>query len=411
MCSRRNAACVRTDPQATMSARPGGDTDNGPISGRENIQKGNAAPISRGPRVGRHSRPVTNATTPMISRSARCGGAANVSTRPMPASAPGQPFVLTISKLGLSFVEGGDEVGTALSFTLRRVAIRTVGVIGCGLMGSGIAEVCARAGYTTLVRELNDELVSKGLDRILKSMGTAVERGKMSADERDAVMQRITGTSRLEDLKVCDLVIEAATENPEIKRRTFAELDSVCPPHAILASNTSSIPIIQMATATQRADKVLGMHFMNPVPVMPLIEYVRTLTTSDATLDEARAFGESLGKRIIVSKDRAGFIVNFLLIPYLTEAIRMLEQGFASREDIDVGMMLGTSYPMGPFTLLDFVGLDTTLYIADVLFDEFKDPRFAAPTLLRQMVAAGYLGRKTGRGFYDYSAGEKPPTR
>jgi len=329
----------------------------------------------------------------------------------MPASAPGQPFVLTISKLGLSFVEGGDEVGTALSFTLRRVAIRTVGVIGCGLMGSGIAEVCARAGYTTLVRELNDELVSKGLDRILKSMGTAVERGKMSADERDAVMQRITGTSRLEDLKVCDLVIEAATENPEIKRRTFAELDSVCPPHAILASNTSSIPIIQMATATQRADKVLGMHFMNPVPVMPLIEYVRTLTTSDATLDEARAFGESLGKRIIVSKDRAGFIVNFLLIPYLTEAIRMLEQGFASREDIDVGMMLGTSYPMGPFTLLDFVGLDTTLYIADVLFDEFKDPRFAAPTLLRQMVAAGYLGRKTGRGFYDYSAGEKPPTR
>ena len=241
-------------------------------------------------------------------------------------------------------------------------------------------------------------------------MATAVERGKLAANERESALQNLRGTTRLEDFSECDLVIEAATENPEIKRRTFTELDQVCPPHAILASNTSSIPIIQMATATQRPDKVLGMHFMNPVPVMRLIEYVRTLTTSDETLDEARAFGESLGKRIIVSKDRAGFIVNFLLIPYLTEAIRMLEQGFASREDIDVGMMLGTSYPMGPFTLLDFVGLDTTLYIADVLFDEFKDPRFAAPTLLRQMVAAGYLGRKTGRGFYNYQAGEQPPS-
>jgi 3-hydroxybutyryl-CoA dehydrogenase len=289
------------------------------------------------------------------------------------------------------------------------VSIRTVGVIGCGLMGSGIAEVCARAGYTTVVRELSDDLLSAGLERVHKSMATAVERGKLAANERESALHNLKGTTRIEDLNGCDLVIEAATENPEIKRRTFTELDQVCPPHAILASNTSSIPIIQMATATQRPDKVLGMHFMNPVPVMRLIEYVRTLTTSDATLDEARAFGESLGKRIIVSKDRAGFIVNFLLIPYLTEAIRMLEQGFASREDIDVGMMLGTSYPMGPFTLLDFVGLDTTLYIADVLFDEFKDPRFAAPTLLRQMVAAGYLGRKTGRGFYNYQAGEQPP--
>jgi 3-hydroxybutyryl-CoA dehydrogenase len=215
----------------------------------------------------------------------------------------------------------------------------------------------------------------------------------------------------MSDFSTCDIVIEAATENPAIKKETFAELDRVCPPHTILASNTSSIPIIQMATATQRPEKVLGMHFMNPVPVMPLIEYVRTLTTSDETLSTARAFGESLGKRIIVSKDRAGFIVNFLLVPYLTEAVRMLEQGFASKEDIDVGMMLGTSYPMGPFTLLDFVGLDTTLYIADILFDEFKDPRFAAPTLLRQMVAAGYLGRKTGRGFYNYDAGEQPPNR
>src|SRR5262245_736052 len=277
-------------------------------------------------------------------------------------------------------------------------------------MGSGIAEVCARAGYSTIVREIDDDLLARGRARIEKSMGTGVERGKLAAAERDAALQKIRGTTSMQDLCACQLVIEAATENPEIKKRTFAELDRVCPPHAILASNTSSIPIIQMATATRRPDKVLGMHFMNPVPVMRLIEYVRTLTTSDETLETARGFGESLGKRIIVSKDRAGFIVNFLLIPYLTEAVRMLEQGFASREDIDVGMMLGTSYPMGPFTLLDYVGLDTTLYIADILFDEFKESRFAAPTLLRQMVAAGYLGRKTGRGFYDYSAGEQPPS-
>src|SRR3981081_798814 len=276
-------------------------------------------------------------------------------------------------------------------------------------MGSGIAEVCARAGYTTIVRELNDDLLARGRQRIEKSLATAVDRGKLPAAERDAALGRLKGTTHLEDFSVCDLVIEAATENPELKKRTFAELDQVCPPHTILASNTSSIPVIQMATSTRRPEKVLGMHFMNPVPVMPLIEYVRTLTTSDETLDTARQFGESLGKRIIVSKDRGGFIVNFLLVPYLTEAIRMLEQGFASKEDIDIGMMLGTSYPMGPLTLLDFVGLDTTLYIADVLFDEFKESRFAAPTLLRQMVAAGYLGRKTGRGFYNYAAGEKPP--
>ena len=286
-----------------------------------------------------------------------------------------------------------------------------MGVVGCGLMGSGIAEVSARSGYSTIVREINDELLGKGRQRIERSMTTAVERGKLSSADCDAALGRLTGTTSFDDFARCDLVIEAATENPDIKKKTFKELDRVCPPHTILASNTSSIPIIQMATATQRPDKVLGMHFMNPVPVMPLIEYVRTLTTSEETLATARTFGESLGKRIIVSKDRAGFIVNFLLVPYLCESIRMLEQGFASREDIDIGMMLGTSYPMGPLTLLDFVGLDTTLYIADILFDEFKDPRFAAPTLLRQMVTAGYLGRKTGRGFYNYEAGELPPRR
>jgi 3-hydroxybutyryl-CoA dehydrogenase len=296
-------------------------------------------------------------------------------------------------------------------YTAHFVEIRTVGVVGCGLMGSGIAEVCARAGYATIVREMDASLLARGRVRIEKSLTTAVERGKLDPADREAALGRIVGTLSLQDFANCDLVVEAATENPEIKKRTFAELDQICASHAILASNTSSIPIIQMAAATRRPDQVLGMHFMNPVPFMPLIEFVRALTTSDETLETARRFGESLGKRIIVSKDRAGFIVNFLLIPYLCEAVRMLEQGFASREDIDVGMMLGTSYPMGPLTLLDFVGLDTTLYIADILFDEFKEPRFAAPTLLRQMVTANYLGRKTGRGFYNYETGERPPSR
>jgi 3-hydroxybutyryl-CoA dehydrogenase len=278
-------------------------------------------------------------------------------------------------------------------------------------MGSGIAEVCARAGYATLVREIDEDFLARGRQRIEKSLSTAVDRGKLGVSERDTALGRIRGTTSLQDFGDCDLVIEAATENPDIKKRTFAELDQVCAPHAILASNTSSIPIIQLASSTRRADQVLGMHFMNPVPFMPLIEFVRALTTSEVTLQTAQSFGESLGKRIIVSRDRAGFIVNFLLIPYLCEAVRMLEQGFATREDIDVGMMLGTSYPMGPLTLLDFVGLDTTLFIADILFDEFKEARFAAPTLLRQMVTARYLGRKTGRGFYNYEAGEKPPSR
>jgi 3-hydroxybutyryl-CoA dehydrogenase len=294
---------------------------------------------------------------------------------------------------------------------MRAADIRTVGVVGCGLMGSGIAEVCARSGYTTIVREVNEELLARGLERVVASMDTAVKRAKLAAEERDAARARLRGTTSLDDFAGCDLVIEAATENPKIKKATFAELDRVCPPHAILASNTSSIPIIQMATVTRRPDQVLGLHFMNPVPVMKLIEMVRALTTSDETVQVAREFGASLGKRLIVSKDRGGFIVNYLLVPYLLDAIRMLEQGFASAEDIDVGMMLGTSYPMGPFTLLDFVGLDTTLFIADVLFEEFKEPRFAAPTLLKHMVAAGRLGKKSGRGFYDYQAGEQPPTR
>jgi 3-hydroxybutyryl-CoA dehydrogenase len=290
------------------------------------------------------------------------------------------------------------------------MTIHNVGVIGCGLMGSGIAEVSARSGYNVIVREINQELLDKGLARVEKSLNTAVERGKLTAEERDATRARLHGTIGLDEFAECDLVIEAATENLEIKRQTFAELDRVCRPEAILTTNTSSIPIIQVATATGRPDRVMGTHFFNPVPVMRLLELARALTTSDETLASVCTFGESLGKRIIVSKDRAGFIVNYLLVPYLLDAVRMVEQGFASREDIDVGMMLGTSYPMGPLTLLDYVGHDTTLSIAKVFFEEFKEPRFAAPPLLSQMVAAGWLGRKTGRGFYNYLAGEQPPS-
>ncbi|MBI4493175.1 MAG: 3-hydroxybutyryl-CoA dehydrogenase [Chloroflexi bacterium] len=287
--------------------------------------------------------------------------------------------------------------------------IQRVGVVGCGLMGSGIAEVCTRAGYQTLVREVNDELLQKGQQRIERSLATAVERGKLGTEARDAAWGRLQGTTRLDDFADRDLVIEAVIEQRDEKRQVFAALDRICPPQTILASNTSSIPIVQMATATQRPDRVLGMHFMNPVPVMPLIEFVRAITTSDATLDQARAFGESLGKRVIVARDRAGFIVNMLLVPYLVEAVRMLEHGIASREDIDLGMKLGTNMPMGPLTLLDFVGLDTALYIAEILYDEYKQPHYAPPPLLRQMVTAGFLGRKSGRGFYNYQAGERPP--
>src|SRR6266446_4609059 len=287
--------------------------------------------------------------------------------------------------------------------------IQRIGVIGVGLMGAGVAEVCARAGYDTLVREINDELLAKGLERIETSMQSAVKHGKLTAADEDAARSRVRGTTRLEDFADRDLVIEAAIEDFQLKKELVAQLDQICPPHAILASNTSSIPIIQLAAATQRPDRVLGMHFFNPVPTMQLIELVRTLTTSDEAIEAVRAVGERLGKRMIVSKDRAGFIVNYLLVPYMLDAVRMLEQGFASKEDIDVGMMLGASYPMGPFTLLDFVGLDTAAHVADVLFEEFKESRFAVPTLLRQMVAAGRLGRKSGRGFYHYKAGEKPP--
>ncbi|HDH09813.1 MAG TPA: 3-hydroxybutyryl-CoA dehydrogenase [Chloroflexi bacterium] len=280
--------------------------------------------------------------------------------------------------------------------------IKKIGVVGCGLMGSGIAEVCARSGYDVVVREVNDELLQKGLDRIRKSMAKGVQRGKLTQEEMDAALARIQGTTKMEDFAPCDLVIEAAVEKMEVKKQVFAELDAICPPHAILASNTSSLCITEMASATKRPDKVLGMHFFNPPPIMPLLELVRTILTSDETLQTAQEFGKSLGKTTVVAKDTPGFIVNLLLVPYLLDAVRALENGVATKEDIDTAIKLGLHHPMGPLTLLDFIGLDTTLYIAEAMYEEFKDPRYAPPPLLRRMVLAGHLGRKSGRGFYEY---------
>jgi len=282
--------------------------------------------------------------------------------------------------------------------------IRKLGVVGCGLMGSGIAEVAARSGYATVVRETSQELLAKGRGRVEKSMRAAVERGKLPAAERDQALGRIRFTTELEEFADCDLVVEAATENPEAKKQIFGSLDRICRPEAILASNTSSIPIIELATATRRPAQVVGLHFFNPVPVMKLVEVIRTIVSSEASVQAARALAESLGKRPIIAKDRAGFVVNVLLVPYLLDAVRLLEQGVASREDIDEGMRLGCGHPMGPLQLLDFVGIDTTYFIAEIMFEEFKDSRYAAPTLLRQMTVAGLHGRKSGRGFYDYGS-------
>ncbi len=281
--------------------------------------------------------------------------------------------------------------------------IKKVGVVGCGLMGSGIVEVCARAGYQVVVSEVNHDLLQKGLGRIRDSLAKAVSRGKATQEQMDQALARIQGTLDLADFADCDLVVEAAIDNMAIKKEVFAQLDRILPPHAILASNTSSLCVTEMASVTKRGDKVLGIHFFNPVPVMPLIEFVRTILTSDETMETARQFGASLGKTMVTAKDTPGFIVNRLLIPYLLDAIRIYEEGLASREDIDTAIKLGLSHPLGPLTLLDFIGLDTCLFIADAMFEEYKDPRYAAPPLLRRMVLAGHLGRKTGKGFYDYS--------
>jgi 3-hydroxybutyryl-CoA dehydrogenase len=280
--------------------------------------------------------------------------------------------------------------------------IKTVGVVGCGLMGSGIAEACIRKGYRTIVREVNDELLGKGMKALKGSMARAVEKGKATQGEAETALALLSGTTDLADMSECDLVIEAILENMAEKKKVFATLDSICPPHAILASNTSSLCITEMASATKRGGQVLGMHFFNPVPVMPLLELVRTILTGDETLETAKAFGASLGKTTIVAKDTPGFIVNLLLVPYLLDAVRALENGVATKEDIDAGMKLGCNHPMGPLTLLDFVGLDTAYCIAGVMFEEFKDSRYAAPPLLKRMVLAGQYGRKSGKGFYDY---------
>jgi len=282
-------------------------------------------------------------------------------------------------------------------------AIRAVGVVGCGLMGAGIVEVCARRGHTVVAGEVSQEALHAGLGRLRASLDKALERGKLAAGDHAAALDRVRGTTDLADFADCDLVVEAIVENLDAKREIFRELDAITPPHAILASNTSSISITKLATATGRPGQVIGAHFFNPVPVMPLLEIVRGLGTSDATFEAVRAFGLGLGKQIVVAqKDNPGFIVNLLFVPYALDAIRGLEQGVATKEDFDTAMKLGMNHPMGPFELMDFVGLDTLLFIADAMYDETRDTRYAAPPLLRRMVAAGFMGRKSGRGFYAY---------
>ncbi len=282
------------------------------------------------------------------------------------------------------------------------MAIKQVGVIGCGLMGSGIAQVVAPAGFPTIVVEANDALLERGLGGLRATLDGLVARGKLEARAKDDVLDRLRGTTRLEDLGGVDLVVEAITENQPAKNETFARLDRICPPHAILASNTSSCNVTAMAAATKRPDQVLGLHFFNPVPLMKLVEVVRTILTADATVATATEWVRAVGKVPVQTKDATAFIVNRLLVPYLLDAIRCYEGGLASLEDIDQAMKLGCGYPMGPFTLLDLVGLDTVIFVAEVMFEEFREPRYAPPPLLKRMVMAGQLGRKSGRGFYRY---------
>ena len=279
---------------------------------------------------------------------------------------------------------------------------RTVGVLGCGLMGSGIAQICAQSGYRTIVREVDDALVKKGLGRIEKFLAGGVTRNKISAADRDRALANLSGTTRAADLADADLVIEAIVEDLAAKRRMFAELDDVVRPETVFASNTSSLCITELASATRRPDRFMGLHFFSPVPVMKLVEVIRGLATSTETFGRGFAFAQSLGKDAVTAPDRPGFIVNRLLIPYLLDAVRAYESGVGTIEDIDKSMTLGCGHPMGPFTLLDFVGLDTTYYIANIMYDEFRDPVYAAPPLLKRMVLAGRLGRKSGQGFYAY---------
>ena len=282
------------------------------------------------------------------------------------------------------------------------MAIRTVGVVGCGLMGSGIAQVAAGAGYKTMVREVNEAALQAGLGRIGKFLADGCAKGKVTQDEQNKTLGNLTGTTNIADLKDCDLIIEAIVENLDEKRATYEAVEAAVRPETIIASNTSSLCITELAAATKRPDRFGGLHFFNPVPLMKLVEVIRALTTSAETNAALTEFASSLGKEPIAAPDRPGFIVNRLLVPYLLDAIREYERGLGTVEDIDKGMKLGCGHPMGPFTLLDFVGLDTTYYIANIMFEEFREPRFAPPPLLKRMVLAGYHGRKTKRGFYTY---------
>ena len=282
------------------------------------------------------------------------------------------------------------------------MAIRKVGVVGCGLMGGGIAQTCAQSGYETVVREINQPLLDKGLARIYGAWDTMASKSKLTSAQVDESRSRLHGTLEMADFADCDLIIEAVLENMQEKLRLFPSLDAILKPDALILSNTSSLSVTQMGAVTKRPDKVCGLHFFNPAPVMKLVEVVQTISTSQETIDMVKQFAISLGKTPVLAKDTAGFIVNFLLIPYLLAAIHMLENGLATRDDIDNAMKLGCGYPMGPFTLLDYVGLDTTMWAAEAIYEEFKDPLYAPPPLLRRMVVSGMLGKKSGKGFYDY---------
>ena len=290
--------------------------------------------------------------------------------------------------------------------------IKKVGVLGCGLMGSGIAQTAASAGFETVVREVSDELIQKGFVGIEKSLAKFAEKGTITGEQQKAIRDRLSGTTSFEDLADCDIIIEAIIENIDEKRRVYAELDRICKPDAVFASNTSSISITEMMTATspERQQRFIGLHFFNPVPIMKLVEVVRTILTDETVYEEAVGFAKKLGKVPVKASDKTGFIVNRLLVPYMLDAIRALEEGVGSIVDIDTSMKLGLGYPMGPFTLGDFVGLDTTYYIAEIMFNEFREKRFAPPPLLKRMVLAGLYGRKSGRGFYDYTKDPKNPT-
>ena len=292
------------------------------------------------------------------------------------------------------------------------MSIKKVGVLGCGLMGAGIAQVAASAGFETVVREVSDDLIKKGFAGIEKSLAKFAEKGTISGDQQKEIRNRLSGTTSFDSLADCDIVIEAIIENLEEKRSTYRQLDTLCKPDAIFASNTSSLSITEMMTATspERQRRFVGLHFFNPVPLMKLVEVVRTILTDEEVYEEAVQFGKALGKVPVRATDRSGFIVNRLLVPYLLDAVRALEEGVGSIVDIDNAMKLGCGYPMGPLTLGDFVGLDTTYYIAEIMFNEFREKRFAPPPLLKRMVLAGLYGRKSGRGFYDYSKDPKNPT-